>query len=505
MSTFATYKVEVSWVGGTAFTGANDDVTGYVTFMEWRRGRQFASQLLGKAIAGQAFVHLNNAGGTFSTQLATGPLYGSLLPGRAVRISTTAPVSTVLWRGVVDVIENKISVQGDHKAVLKCVGPLAFVDEREVRIAAQVDKLTGTIIGTLLDDANWPAGDRAIDAGQTTVTHYWVQDKPAIDAMREIEATEGGYVGESKDGKIVFEDRDHRLAGTHTVSQGTFTDSPTSTLFFNDLTQDDPLRAVRNTFEAETKRFVTAATGTVIWTLPQTGTASPLIQYGGGTLNVEAQYPNASSTIGGVSIASYGTQTFAVNTQAGGGGTNITGSCVGSIVATAAQSITLKLTNTGTQNGYVTLWSVFGTPIIAQDRTTVRVEDSASQTSFGRRTFKNPAEYIPNVQEATDWGLFQVSIYKDALQILRMTFNANRDGSHMAHALNRDVSDLITVQATSRSSLGISNVFFIEAENHQVMDDKVHWVTWDLSPATGYGGFWVLNTSDLGTRTRLGY
>ena len=503
MSTFATYKVEVSWVGGTAFTGTSDDVTAYVTFAEWRRGRQFASQLLGKALAGQAFIHLNNAGGTFSSQNGNSPIYGSLLPGRAVRISSTAPTSTVLWRGVVDVIENKISLNGDHKAVLKCVGPLSFVDEREVRISTQVDKLTGSIVGTILDDANWPAADRAVDDGQTQINYYWVQDKPALDALREVEATEGGYVGESKDGKIVFEDRQHRLTGTHIVPQATFSDSSTATLWFTDLTQDDPLRAVRNTFEAETKQFVTTA-GTVVWTLPQTGTASPPIKYGG-TIATEPRYPGPTSPAGAVSIASWGTQTFAVNTQADGGGSDITANCTGTILATAAQSVSLKITNTGLLDGYVTAWSVFGTPIIAQAKTTVRVEDGASQNIYGRRTFVNPAQHIPSVQEAQDWGLFQVSIYKDALQILHMTFNANRDVTHMTQALTRDVSDLITIQATSRSSLGISDLFFIEHETHQLSEDRVHQVTWDLSPAVGYGGFWVLNTSELGTRTQVAY
>lgn len=501
--TTATYKVEVSWVGGTAFTGTSDDVTAYVTFMEWRRGRQFASQLLGKALAGQAFLHLNNAGGTFSTQNSNSPIYGSLLPGRAVRVSTTDPTSTVLWRGVVNVIENKISVNGDHKAVLKCVGPLSFVDEREVRIATQTNRLTGSIIGTILDDANWPAAERTIDGGQTTVNYYWVQDKPALDALREIEATESGYIGESKDGKIVFEDRDHRLSGTHIASQGTFTDSATSTLFFTDLTQDDPLRAVRNTFEAETKQYVTDAS-TVVWASPQTGTASPLVRYGG-TLRVEARYPSEQSPAAAVSVAAWGTQTFAVNTQADGGGANITANCTGSIIATAAQSITLQIANTGLVDGYVTAWSVVGTPILALDRTTVRVEDATSQTAYGRRTFVNPAQNIPTIEEAADWGRFQIAIYKDALQILHMTFNANRDGSHMTQALTRDVSDLITIQATSRSSLGISDIFFIEHETHQVDDNKTHWVTWDLSPAAGYGGFWVLNTSELNERTRPSY
>ena len=509
MSTFATYEVLVDWVGDGAFTGTSDNITAKVLAMEWVRGRQFASQLTGKALAGAASIRLNNDGGTFSTQNSASPLVGSLLPGRAVRVRTTAPSTVVLWEGRTDVLENNVSVDNNHVAVLKCIGPLAYVNDRNVRIPVQASTLTGVLVNKILDDVNWPAGSRAIDNGQTTISYFWTEDKPALEAMREVEDTEAGYIGESKDGKVVFEDRDHRLSGTHITSLATFTDSATSTLYFFNIEQDDPLKAIYNSFEAVVSRFTTGATAT-LWKLAQTGAASPPIYNNGGTLRLEATFPNQASSPTAVAAASWtpltSTVDFLVNTQAGGGGTDITADVVGTFAtATFGQSVSIILTNNNGSIGYVTFLQVRGVPILTEYKANVRVEDSSSQTSFGRKTFRSGAQHIPTIEEAADWGAFQVAIYKDALQIMKLTVNANRDGSHMGQVINRDISDLVTVQATGRSDLGFSNIFFIEHEHHRVMADRTHWVTWDLSPATGYGGFWVLNNSDLSVRTRPGY
>ena len=504
----ATYQARVSWVGGTAFTGTTDDVTNYLLHAEWSRGRQFAHQLLGKALAGQCFLYLNNDGGTFSTQNSASPLTGSLLPGRTVEIRTTSPSTTVLWRGVVENIENRISINNDHQAILKCIGPLGYINQRKVRIPMSVDIRTGSAIGSILDDIGWPAGDRSIDAGQTVMTRFWVELKPALDAMREIEASESGYLGEARDAKIVFEDRDHRLSGTHISSQATYTDNPSGTLFFTMIQQDDPLKAIYNDFEAEVRTYGTLATQT-LWALSDTGANARV--YGGGTFTVVASYPfgNPTATLGAVAVASWtslsATADWNVTSDAAGTGSVLNADVVATYIATYGQSAEIRITNNATVTGYIQKLAPRGVPIIEGNKNRVRTQSTTSQADYGRRTFTNPGDWIPNVIEAADWGGFNVAIYSTPFQIFHVTLNANRDSAHMTEVLARDISDLVTLNATGRSDLGFSNIFFVEHEHHRLSDDRVHWVTYDLSLATGYGGFWVLNTSELGTRTRLGY
>ena len=511
MTTLATYEVHVDWLGGTGFTAAYDDVTNKVRHMEWKRGRQFAHQLAGKALAGQAFIYLNNDGGTFSSQNAASTLAGSLLPGRVVRIRTTAPSTVTLWRGVIESIENRISLNNDHVAVLKCIGPLGFINQRQARIPMGIDILTGSAIGSILDDTGWPSGDRSIDAGQTTMTRFWVENKPALDAMRDVEATESGYIGESKDAKIVFEDRDHRLSGTHIASQATYTDDPAGVLRFASIEQQDPIKAIFNDMEATVHRYTTLAT-TTLWKLIDTGHLIPRGTSGTpGTFVVEASYPigNPTATLGAVAVASWTTPTATVDwnvtNDADGTGANQNALCT-TAFTTYSQSAKVTISNTSAlTNVYLQFLQVRGVPLIEDNKSKVRTEDTDSQSDYGRRSFTSPGNWTPNVAEARDWGAFNISIYKSPFQIFSVTLNANYSSAHMAEVLARDVSDLVTINATGRSDLGYTNIFFVEQEHHRVSEDRVHWVTYDVSAGTGYGGFWVLDTGELGTRTRPAY
>ena len=63
----------------------------------------------------------------------------------------------------------------------------------------------------------------------------------------------------------------------------------------------------------------------------------------------------------------------------------------------------------------------------------------------------------------------------------------------------------ITVVGTGAAGLGVNEDFFIEAEKHSIDASRTHNVTWELSNAAKFSDFWVLDTSKLGTSTRLGY
>jgi hypothetical protein len=112
---------------------------------------------------------------------------------------------------------------------------------------------------------------------------------------------------------------------------------------------------------------------------------------------------------------------------------------------------------------------------------------------------------MPDTAEGQSWADYHLSIYKDPIPIVEIWVNANRDHTHLVEALSRDISDRITLVATNDAGLGINEDFFIEAEKHVINSDRVHWVRWRLSPASGYSNFWILNTSALGTETVLAY
>ncbi len=79
--TVATYVLEVMW-DGAAWT---DETTNLIQ-AEWRRGRDYASQLSGRATAGTFEAILQNPSGRYASLNASSPLYGLIKPGRKVRV-----------------------------------------------------------------------------------------------------------------------------------------------------------------------------------------------------------------------------------------------------------------------------------------------------------------------------------------------------------------------------------------------------------------------------------
>ena len=162
--------------------------------------------------------------------------------------------------------------------------------------------------------------------------------------------------------------------------------------------------------------------------------------------------------------------------------------------------------NGGTVVSYITALVARGVPSLSRDPLVISVEDSTSQTRYGTRTRPSPAPFIPNPQEAKDWGDWNVGIYKDPIVRLQMTYIANRSSAMLTQAASRDLSDRITVVSTgTRSNMGLNRAFYIEALKHVIEADRVHTVTYKLSEAIQASDAWIMDVSDLDNRTRLAY
>jgi hypothetical protein len=191
-------------------------------------------------------------------------------------------------------------------------------------------------------------------------------------------------------------------------------------------------------------------------------------------------------------------------TNSNGSGTDLTDAEDITISAVrTAERMAITLTNSATgSSGYVTKLQARGTAVSTKNPCIVRAIDTASQAIYGERKYVAKTKFIPTTSQAQDWCEYQMAIYGSPIEILDMTIAAS-DPSNIAQALNRDLSERITVTATNDAALGISADFFIESERHQVTQGGTeHVVTWKLSPASGgYSQFWVLGTSVLGTST----
>jgi hypothetical protein len=493
---FSAYWLEISWDGTNAFTGTEDNCTMDSISVECRRGRDYASQLTGKVSPGRLTATMNNLTGKYSSFNASSPLYGSILPGRKVRLRTS---TATIWTGYLGTIIPAGSLGGNPVVSLEASGPLSRI-KKSITPPKQANQLTGTIMDAILDDAGWAAGDRAIDIGKTAVGQWYIDKIDAFEAMRQIEETELGFLTEGEDGKIIFEDRHHRLTGAHLVSQQTFTDTVGEAIGYNAITQQDPIREIYNDIMATVESYYTAPSSAVLWTLQETPTIAP-----GQTLIYWAEYPNSEHD------SSTGAFVDTWDTPAVGTDITQTGVANGDIAVTVskfAKAMKINITNNNvTTSATLTLVQAQGIKVTKLSSTSVSSSDSASQASYGAKSYTLPAKWLQTTTLAQDYAGYIIGRYKDPVPVISISFMANKNTDLMTEALTRNISDRVTVVATgAKTELGINNEFFIEAISHRISNSgKFHEVTFELSDASGDGGYWVLGTSELGTNTRLAY
>jgi hypothetical protein len=498
---FADYEILVDWDNDGDFLDAIENITNSMESAQFFRGRDYASQLTGKARAGRLELILNNSDKRFNAFLDSGPLYGNLLAGRPIKITMdVGGQKTTLWYGFLDSLD--IDRNG-WWARIRGVGPLGKIARREVNVPMQTSIATGAAAGVVLDEIGWPAGDRTIDAGQTIMTRWWTGGEiTVISALRGIENTEFAYVGESKDGKLIFEDRHHRLKDPHLTSQATFTDDTDLTLRYQKIKQQGPLKQVFNIIEVDVRLYSVGALA-VLWELDSNEV--PAIGPGD-TLDFWANFPNPRSDPEAHAVDAWttpaATTDYEANSASDGSGTDLT-SLIGVAVSKFDTSMKISLTNNASQTAHITKLQARGTPVNASDPITIKAEDSSSQTAHGERVYPSPAKFVPTTNQAQDYCDFLVSIYKDQIPVLRTDFIANTDDNHLNQARLRDISDRITVQ---NDWLGIDEDFFIEAITHRISHAGLeHWVRMDVSPASFWSGYWILGTSQLGIDTKLAY
>jgi hypothetical protein len=164
---------------------------------------------LDRMVAGKTVTRLRDPDGYFDTTNLGSPYAGNVLPMRRMRIRGT-------WQGVTydrfnGYIESYPRSWTPGPAGVAYV-ELHAVDAFKVLALAKVStarsaESSGARVGAILDAIGWPAADRAIDTGLSTVQAVTYTDQPALTALQAVETTEGGVLFVSREGKITFLDR----------------------------------------------------------------------------------------------------------------------------------------------------------------------------------------------------------------------------------------------------------------------------------------------------------
>jgi len=508
--------VLVDWNADGDYTDTYDDITGDSLSMSWSRGRDYASQLIGRTLSGMLTVTVVNEDGKYSPSNTSSVLAGNLLPGRPITVRTsladfpyTFPISfsaTAQWTGRIERITPSPASLGLKTAVIEAFGVLGYLNQFAPQLSTATNRRTDLAIGDILDDVGWATADRTLDTGLTTIGRFWVSGGDVMDALQSLEEVEAGFIIEGKDGKVVFQNRYHRLTeATSTTSQATFSDASGAANSYVQIVEDDPLSSIANHVEAEVNTYV-VKTAAVLWTHPETGADSPTLAPGE-VKSFEAQFPNLSSDTDAAEVDVWttpaATTDILANTASDGTGTNLTADITIAAPYKLAERMAIQLTNSATGSDvYLTKIQARGTEATTNNPVIVRSIDTTSQTTYGERKYAAKTPWFPNTTEAQAWCDYQASIYASPLEVVTLTVAADV-AAHLTTLSALDISDRITVVANNAAGMGISADYFVEAIAHTLGDGGYnHVVELQLSPvAGGYAQFWLLDVGVLGTST----
>lgn len=210
--------------GTGTFGGALEwvDVTAYVRAGEVTRGSSRFEGVIARAEPGKARVVLDNRDARFDPTNLAGPYVSAgesqIQPMRAWRIRADG---FDLWRGFADAWTLDYPL-GGKDAICTLTGTDATKvlanDDRPglAEPGVGAGETTGARIARILDNAEWPAVDRDLDVGQSTVQRTLLA-QPAWTEILLTADTEAGEVWINGAGKVVFRNRHALLTEARSI------------------------------------------------------------------------------------------------------------------------------------------------------------------------------------------------------------------------------------------------------------------------------------------------
>jgi len=178
-------------LGTAQLADADDsvDVSSIALQASIRRGR---NRILDKFEAGSATVVLQDDNGAFNPSNTSSPYYGKILPLRKITIfADYNGVRYTLFNGFIMQFVTRFAVGiNDRSSVtLVCVDGFRMLTNLNISAitGTAAGDLSGTRVGRLLDIANWPASQRALDAGTSTLqADPGTANRPMLDALQTV-------------------------------------------------------------------------------------------------------------------------------------------------------------------------------------------------------------------------------------------------------------------------------------------------------------------------------
>jgi hypothetical protein len=220
------------------------DVSDQINRIETNRGRTALSDLFQ---TGSLTLRIVDQSGDFNPQNLLSPYAGLLDPMKKVQITATYSGTTYpIFSGF---ITSYVTTYPDNSSFDEvAITTIQAVDAFRLAQLAQISTVTGASSGDLsglrvnkiLDEINWPASQRDIDAGLTTLQADPGTNRTALQALQIATESEYGAIYVDADNNFVFQDRGvtaGSIGGTPTVfaDDGTGIDYFDATWTLNDV------------------------------------------------------------------------------------------------------------------------------------------------------------------------------------------------------------------------------------------------------------------------------
>jgi hypothetical protein len=220
------------------------DVSNQINRIETNRGRTALSD---QFQTGSLTLRIVDQNGDFNPQNPASPYFTLLTPMKKVQITatysgTTYPIFSGFITSYVTTYPDTSSFDDVAITTIQAVDAfrLAQLAQISTVTGASAGDLSGTRINQILDEIDWPASQRDIDAGLTTLQADPGTDRTALQALQIATESEYGAIYVDADNNFVFQDRGvtaGSIGGTPTVfaDDGTGIDYFDATWILNDV------------------------------------------------------------------------------------------------------------------------------------------------------------------------------------------------------------------------------------------------------------------------------
>lgn len=518
------WTIAIDWDRNNNYTDTYDNVTSRVISAKWGLGARMPYA----EVANESTLDLtlDNSDKRFSSEYASSPIFGKVVPQRPVRIQSNDGATTrTHWVGWIDTIQPKVGRYGERTVQITAVGAMQFLKAAETHLTLQQDKRTDAIIADLIKEvvlppalsgSAWILGREnssnlgistyladntpysELDTGTLTLgmaADNWVREGGFSDvsqtnfdvyhAISDITAAEHGKFLFDREGKALFWNRHHLLQGGTPVA--TFNDAMTD-MAYSYAGIDECKNEVIVVCHPRT---ISTVTTDVLWEL-----GDAIIRVDGSkprTISIKYEDEN-KQRVGAKEVSvtdlefESGSATVAVVEQANGAD--------------------LTFTSANPSGAVITKCIVRGRKITDSGEIEAKATDTNSIIDFGRRTMRLNLPSIDNLDDAqyiADFERDRRGQPRGAVQAVTVASHGKNGGNRHTDQLARTLGDLITVAETQT---GHNANYYIIGEAHELTNGANLWkTTWYLepAPATYPWKLGVAGRSELGTATRLTY